>query len=195
MMTSRSQTPLSLAAQTGLTAAVKMLLDRGAQVEPNPLMGYCAYFMGCLSSHFHIVEMLLQHGASPNGDGGKFTPLYWAIKYNQHALGMELLSRGAVVDFSYGDWIHGPLFRKLTLLWWAVIHGDEPLVRLLLEKGANPDTEVRRKTEYKGSSKPRTPLKVAIIKSYDSIAELLLDYGADPSRDEYDHQPKLMRVA
>ena len=65
-------------------------------------------------------------------------------------------------------------------LWKAVSNEDEQQVKLLLEKGADPDHKIFFENE---SSKLReTPLGRACIKSNLPIVKLLVQNGANPDR-------------
>ena len=63
------ETPLMLAAKNGHADAVKLLLDRGAQINarnpetPNPKRGMTALLFAAQHGHDDVVRVLLEHGA------------------------------------------------------------------------------------------------------------------------------------
>jgi ankyrin repeat protein len=58
-----------------------------------------------------------------------------------------------------------------TLLSWAALDGNEPTVRLLLEKGAE--------LEAKDGEYGQTPLSWAVENGHESIVKMLIERGAD----------------
>lgn len=91
------------------------------------------------------VQILLKAGFDPNhqNEFGK-TPLYYAIQYNQHASALRLLEAGAEVNHTYqlekenkwnclgiNQWGRTPLMH-------AAQHSDTDMLKMLLEKNANP---------------------------------------------------------
>lgn len=59
-------------------------------------------------------------------------------------------------------------------MWWAVYHGEEEIVEKMLKRGAGTNSI----THW---YKPRNLISLALVRGYYGIAELLLDYGADPN--------------
>ncbi len=121
----------------GDSAKVKLLLAHGAHVNVRskqgrtPLMLAAAYVNGGAST-----RMLLEHGANPNvADGQKTTPLMLAASNNAIEPARLLLEHGAKVDAAD--------FQGFTALIAAAGNGPdcEPLVKLLLDHGANPNAQ------------------------------------------------------
>lgn len=122
------------------------------------------------------VRRLLDAGADPNapGEAGD-TPLYFAARgrgKERVAVARLLISRGADVNRPSQCILHGPAYE-----------GDAPMLRLLLESGADPDT---------ASEQGIAPLHEAIYCGWYAgfsgkreIVRLLLDHGAsiDPVND------------
>jgi hypothetical protein len=119
---------LYIAAQEGHLPVVKLLLDRGADV--NPAMtneGYTPLLIAAREGHLPVVQLLLDRGADgsqANDDGN--TPLLIATQQGHLPVVQLLLDRGADVNEAntYG-------------LLVAAQHGHLPVVQLLLDRGAN----------------------------------------------------------
>jgi hypothetical protein len=62
-------------------------------------------------------------------------------------------------------------------LWWAVYFGEEEIVEKLLRRGAGTNSL----THCSPQREPRNMISLALHQKYYGIAELLLDYGTDPS--------------
>jgi serine/threonine-protein phosphatase 6 regulatory ankyrin repeat subunit A len=64
--------------------------------------------------------------------------------------------------------------------------GHEALVRLLLEKGADPESK---------DASGQTPLRWAVEKGHVAVARLLVEKGADPESKDVSGQTPLRRAA
>jgi ankyrin repeat protein len=65
-----------------------------------------------------------------------------------------------------------------TALYHAIDQGDEDIVELLLERGADANTIFNPLVRI---SPPVTPLTLALTRGFPGIAEQLLDHGANPN--------------
>lgn len=65
-----------------------------------------------------------------------------------------------------------------TALYYAIWHGDEDIVELLLGRGADTNTLYN---PWNFFSLPLTPLILALNRGFHGIAEQFLDHGADPN--------------
>jgi Ankyrin repeats (3 copies) len=61
-------------------------------------------------------------------------------------------------------------------LWWAAENRHEAVVKLLLEKGAEPDS--------REGGEPRTPLSRAAVNGHEAVVKLLLEKGVKPDSRE-----------
>jgi ankyrin repeat protein len=132
---------LEAAAGVGRVDLVEGFFDSGAAPDSKPatagLMWACEY------GHVPVVELLLNRGvdAATVGASG-MTPLHWAAIGGQAAVASLLVARGAPLEIvnSYGG---TPLGQAL---WSARNDGTgiyyRPVVRVLLEAGANADLYV-----------------------------------------------------
>ena len=132
---SNNRTPLSWAAERGHEAVVKLLLEKGAELETNDKgYGRTALSWAAENGHEAVVELLLEKSAkleTKSHDGR--TALSWAAEKGHEAVVKLLLEKGAELEIknSYGQ----------TLLSWAAENRHEVIVKLLLDKGAELETK------------------------------------------------------
>lgn len=209
--------PLALCAGNATTETVTRLLERGAPVDAADETGQTALMWAAARGRLESARMLIAAGADVNRvtqDG--FTPLFFALKSGRAELPVAILEAGADADhvgpdgttaaqlaIFQGDYAfaarmieRGVDVRALdrnghTLLIAAVVANQPALVRLLLARGANPDTwtgpskvEWRyepnfRNGKYDAPSKP--PLLLAAEKGAVDVMEVLVAGGADPN--------------
>ncbi|XP_020297141.1 uncharacterized protein LOC109861755 isoform X3 [Pseudomyrmex gracilis] len=84
-------TPLFLAVKRGHVDAVKMLMDRGSNVNAETWNGTTLLHYAIVTNEIKIAELLLNHGVNVNASttSGN-TPLYFAVK-NRHVKGVTML--------------------------------------------------------------------------------------------------------
>ncbi|KAH0542984.1 hypothetical protein FGG08_002672 [Glutinoglossum americanum] len=154
---------LQKAASNGHEPIVKLLLERGADIEAKDKDGWTVLQRAVSNGHELVVNLLLERGADVEAKGkGRWTVLQRAASNGHELVVNLLLERGADVEAkSKSGW---------TALQWATSNGHEPIVKLLLEKGA--DIEVK---DYSG----RTALQLAVSGGHILITKLLLEKGAD----------------
>jgi ankyrin repeat protein len=134
-------TPLILAARrAGNSRTVKLLLERGAGATEHNNAGISPIISGAASGDLETVRLLLDAGAKANDYPKSNDP--WPKNL---AAGIR------------------------TPLMWAAYHNDVPMVRLLLEHGADPN----RSTHF------GNPLSHACWNDGFEAAEVLIDRGAN----------------
>jgi ankyrin repeat protein len=134
-------TALMAAAFSGDLESVTCLLDHGADVRARTPAGYTAVYAAVASGNIAILRLLLDRGATPNttfvmpnsGEDIMTPTLFASWKGDSTAL-KELLARGADVH------VQGGPFQRTALLC-AATNGNPEVVRLLLERGAEVQTE------------------------------------------------------
>ena len=163
-------TLLMSAAGGGKTEAVKLLLDRGANVNDSAEQG-TALHSAAMAGHADIIELLLDHGANVNAKMKRgVTPLHLAAIGSKTAASRVLIERGADVQaMSQSDYTLSVIEGR-NPLGYAASAGNKELVALLLDKGASPDV---------GSVNGETPLMIAADRNHVEVAQLLLDRGAN----------------
>lgn len=199
MRTEADQTPLHWAILHKKHGIAKLLLQQGVQANARDGHGNTA--MHTLVSSFcdvkdmenqaaqvgvpddvkNLVVLLVKHGADINLDDRKgWTSLRRAIIYGKISLVELLLNHGSDVNRRFEDgW---------TALGHAAQHGIKPLVLLLLNHKAEVNLRDRE-----GDEGP-TPLMRAIKQGHKSIADILLDHGADADATSDDRSTPLIEA-
>ena len=159
-----ANTPLIKAAAYGRIRVVKLLLEKGADVNKHNEGGETPLHYAARHGHVKVMEILLDHGADPTKKGtGCGTPMQWAGSRGQ--------IRAIKVLMRYGVSINQPGSGDTTALHEAAEHDHPDAVRFLLENGA----DVNARTES-----GCTPFYMASIgKGNIEIGKILLEYGAD----------------
>jgi uncharacterized protein len=161
-------TPLLYAARDGRTGIVRILIAAKADVQQADVNGITPLLMAITNNHLDTAKLLLENAAAPNAaDWWGRTPLYATVEIrnrdygrnNEHEIDRPaalevikmLLDRGANVNARtkevppgrrfvtpLGDlsWVD---FTGQTAFLRAALAGDITLMRLLLEKGADPN--------------------------------------------------------
>jgi uncharacterized protein len=213
----RGQTALMWAAAASQGPMMRELLARGAEVDaksatdlmtpliskeprsqPRPPGGMTAMLFSTREGCMDCVQALVEKGAKldlPDPEG--ITPLISAV-FNAHFdVAKFLIEKGANID-RWDWWGRSPLY--LAVDYNTLPHGgraDQPsvddtqpidIVRILLEKGANPNLQLKMLPPYRATGADRgvdamltvgtTPLLRA-AKAQDAAAiKLLLEHGA-----------------
>ena len=141
-------TPLLFAARVGDITSAKLLVAAGADVNDQPPYGTSATVVAAHSGHGDVAAFLLEQGADPNAADAGYTALHAAILHKDAALVRALLDHGAdpgatvrsstpvrrdAVDF----YLH-PSYVGATPFWLAARFNAADIMRLLLERGADP---------------------------------------------------------
>jgi uncharacterized protein len=156
VLTGEGETVLMLTAYTGNPAAVKVLLDHGADVNAQQFRGQTALMWAAAEGHSEVVEELLAHGADPSlasaastkqerRPPGGMTALLFAARQGKLEAARALLDGGADINQAGAD--------HTSPLLIAVVNGHYDLASLLIERGADPNV---------ADANGRTPLYAAI---------------------------------
>lgn len=88
------------------------------------------------SNRLEVMERLVEAGARPNADPYRGTPLIWAAVCNRPEAAAWLLDHGAEINqkATFGGLQHG---QGITALHMAAQYGRLPVVKLLVERGAD----------------------------------------------------------
>jgi Ankyrin repeats (3 copies) len=153
-------TALSWAAERGHEAVVRLLLEKGADVEAKADYGRTTLSWAAERGHEAVVRLLLEKGADVEAKTqyGE-TALRKAVERGHEAVVRLLLEKGADVEGK----TEGPVLQG-TALHLASEGGHEAVVRLLLKKGA----DVEAKTQY-----GETALHLAAVRGHKAVVWLL----------------------
>ena len=153
-------TPLLFAARVGDLASAKRLVAAGADVNDQAPYGTSATVVAAHSGHGDVAAFLLEQGADPNAADAGYTALHAAILHKDATLVRAILDHGAdpnapvqastpvrrdAVDF----YLH-PSYVGATPFWLAARFNAPDVMRLLLERGADP-LDAHHPTYWPGS--------------------------------------------
>ena len=166
----KGQTPLMVAAGSGQTEMIRMLLNRGAEVNRLGSEDRTALLVATKAGQLEVVQALLDAGAEV--DGQQFlpsrSPLYYAAEGGHADIARALLKKGADPN---GKARPTTYFYPLIP---AVNKGYQEIARILLEAGADPNVE-----EVNWSTlKRQSALEIARSKGFSEIVSLLKQHGA-----------------
>ena len=154
-------TPLMLAARQGDVGLARILAGAGADVDATAGDGKTALALAVFNGNYELASYLVDRKADVNrADAQRFTPLFWVVDRRN----MET----------------APNFP------WMVTADPMPLIRKMLDAGANPNALVNntpRARMREGS--PRIVFATALMRAAFAadleLVQLLLERGADPA--------------
>jgi ankyrin repeat protein len=153
-------TPMMFAAREGDLDSARLLVAAGADVDAIAGDGKDALGLAIFNGNYEVASFLIENTSNVNRvDTQGFTPLFWAVDRRN----MET----------------APNFP------WMVTTDPLPLIKKLLDAGANPNALVNNTPRARmRAGSPRivfaTPLMRAAFSGDLELVELLLSYGADP---------------
>lgn len=155
-------TALMKAAARGYTNTVRVLLEKGGEVDARDNAGRTALMEAAFGGYTDTAGLLLEKGASVNAtDKEGWTPLFWAAFSRRSGTVRFLLEKGAEVNAKnkYED----------NALIHAAYAGDTETVRALLEHHADVSAK---------DNLGKTALMEAARQGHTDIVRLLLENGA-----------------
>jgi ankyrin repeat protein len=164
--------PIHFAVREGELEAVRMLLEAGADPSLVALSGEDLVTLARDRGHIAVVELLEQERArrpsAPEAEPKAEHPILAAAETG------DLAQVRTLVDADPRS-IHAESRSGRRPLSLAAGRGHEPVVRLLIERGADPNAP-------EGAEAPRgMALYKAAWNGHRGLVELLLDHGADPN--------------
>ena len=144
--------------------AVALVLNDGLDINTPALCNGTPLLWASLSSSGEFIETLIDLGANVNAQrtGDKATSLTLSADWNNFMAVTLLLNHGADADIASAD--------ARTPLHWAVMRGNQNLVKLFLEKNALVNSQ-----DANGDS----PLHTAVSKGFFDITKLLVRKGSN----------------
>ncbi|KAL8917658.1 MAG: hypothetical protein Q9208_007839 [Pyrenodesmia sp. 3 TL-2023] len=156
-------TALIFGSEYGYAKVVRVLLDKGADINAQGGIYGSALQVASRGGHNQVVQMLLDKGADINAQGEFYRSALWAASAaGYHQVVQMLFDKGADVN------AQGGYFNNA--LWAASAGGYHQVVQMLLDKGADVNA---RCGDY-GSA-----LQVASAGGHIQVVQMLLDKGAD----------------
>jgi ankyrin repeat protein len=168
-------TPLMLAAREGHVELARTLVGAGADVNAVAGDGKTALALAIFNGNYDVASFLVDSKADVNrADAQRFTPLFWAV---------DRRNKETAPNFP-----------------WMVTADPLPLIRKLLDAGANPNALVNntpRARMREGS--PRIVFATALMRAAFAadleLVNLLLEHGADPKVMSRDSETMLSAAA
>lgn len=169
-------TPLHFAAREGELESARLLVAAGAPIDRVAADGKTPLNLAIYNGHYELAELLVDAGADINlADAEGFPPLFWAV------------------DRRNMEWNPG--------FPWVQTADPLPLIRKLLDAGAEPDTYVDNtpvsRRNFGGS--PRIKFATALMRAAysgdEELVRLLVDHGADPLVRNSDNETPLLAAA
>jgi ankyrin repeat protein len=141
-------TPLMFAARAGDLASARLLVAAGANVNDVDAWGISVMALAAHSGFTDVVAFLLDNGADVNAAGAGFAALHAAIMRRDETLVRTLLAHGANPNLPLKDWTptrrqssdfhFEPELVGATPFWLAARYTQPAVMRLLVERGADP---------------------------------------------------------
>jgi hypothetical protein len=161
-------TPLIWAANYNHVEVMRLLLDRGADLEAGDVDGDTALFSGAARGHKEIVDILLSRGADVRTrDINRVTPLQEAS--SEGHLGVVRL----LVQHLRGQGLDDVDRRWRTALWYSCRNGHAELARVLLLAGADHSIPGAIYEEEDEDDSKITPLQAAETQNHEDTVTLL----------------------
>lgn len=152
---------LHVSAYWGLVKIVRILLDKGLDVNIQDSYGATPLHVAARDGHEPVVRLLLDNKADISTENNRGeTALYWAARNGHKTVVRLLLKLGAVVLTRDNEgW---------NALDWAVLEGNSEIVKELLEHGVDAENDGRNNA-----------LILAAWEGHNDTVQMLLDNGAD----------------
>ena len=172
-------TPLRFAFFRGSPEVVELLLDHGADARAG--QESLCLILGNEDAIARKAELLFDRGADvnftcPNGQ----TPFTWAVFVGKNVPLVQTM-------ILYGADVNARDEKGNAALGWALVGSNdaaanrEEIVRLLLQYGADPNTD-----SSEGTLQGDSPLHIAVIFADVGAVQALLDHGANPDAKDSD---------
>ncbi|MCE2993130.1 MAG: ankyrin repeat domain-containing protein [Alphaproteobacteria bacterium] len=162
---------LSQAVKSGSEASIKLLLEKGADINAQDTDGKFAIHHASETYNLQIIDMLVAANANINQlDATGCSALYYAL-FNGNKLAAEkLVSFGAKIDISQQH--------NLELLHHAAKHGYKDVVKYMLESEIFGNISKKIAVNMPDEN-DNTPFMYAANNQHHEIVQLFVSFGAD----------------
>ena len=182
------------ATRRAIIEKVKLLIDRGADVDARTSAGATPLLLAAFARADRVCDLLLARGARLD--------FHAACALGKHAAVKSMLKSDPSLARPNGE--NGP--RSHCALHWAVLSGAKALVETLLAHGADPNAVAPASLSSKNGSSwyslervfpgaGSTPLHVAAAEGHSEIARSLMARGADVNAKNADGETALHLAA
>ncbi|KAK6336859.1 hypothetical protein TWF718_009648 [Orbilia javanica] len=156
-------TPLWIAAINGHKKVVKLLMEKGADLETKDNNGCTLLWIMAAHGCEGVVRLLVEKGADLEArDDDGFTPLWIAVECGEERVARLLAKKGADLEARSDS--------GCTPLWVAAANDDEEISELLIYMGADPEAK---------NDSGCTPLWIAAASGCTGVVRLLVESGVD----------------
>lgn len=168
------------AAAEGNITVVRSLLEQGKSVDSKDQKGKTALISASQHGHTALVKLLLSKGATVDAKTSRGSTAFYYAAQNHHVDSLKLLQAS-------GANVNNINLNEFSPLSVAITNRDEKMVRLLLDYGADPNSQP--------AGQPL--LTEALSRGSAKIFRELLDKGADVNavRRGYGDTPLMLAVA
>lgn len=202
-------TALELAIETQNPEFVRLLLERGADSRANQGSVY-PLLQAVSKDHLVIIQLLLEYGSAPECQGtmDDYPMTLAAVKGNEEAMKLfvnnlthtdgstkqlwtmvtriqkAMRTEGeAGLSQSLRTWPTSTTANQFLgrVLYMAVLRNDEACARLLLARGADPNTTIENKSVFDVAARAVLKNEIEHLK----VLEMLLAHGATPDMRKY----------
>ena len=169
-------TPLMFASREGHMEVARLLIAAGADLNVISGDAKTALHLAIFNGNYELASFLVDNKADVNhADVLRFTPLFWAVDRRN----MELGTNG---------------------LPWTVTTDVMPLIKKLLDNGANPNAVINNTPRARQrEASPRIVVASALMRAAFAgdleLCKLLLSYGADPHARSSDRESMIAAAA
>ena len=167
---------LEIAISYGYKKTVELLLKKGAIIKFSN--GYTTLILSVISNNIELINFFINSKNINQADNDGWTPLFWAIQYENVQVINLLLKEGANPNSVDND--------SRTPIFGVCGNGNKKIFDILIKKGTITTIEDFQKT---------TPLKLAISYGHYSIVSALLALGTKINKEEDEEGKTLLDYA
>ena len=172
------------AARKGDIAAVKAMLDKGADVNAKTRYGATALSYACDRENVELVKLLIDRGADVNAKDTFYgeVPLGWALSKGNAQIVKLLLDKGATgLDRALGDGIQSGNLEIVKVVLEKGGLKQETLNKALIRASAGSNKEIIEVLKKAGAVVSTVTVEQEVLKTYagsyknDQVGELTID--------------------